>query len=522
MTTAVSAESVVTSSGVIGDTVLIENGNVTAIGMRSELSMTGYDRIEYPGAYIVPGFRDAHIHAVPYASLLSGCSLKSATSIGDLTGRLRAFAESLPAGTPVVAFRLDDEALEELRLPTRDDLDQAISNRPVVIYRYCGHIAVANSLALAESGVDASTPDPEGGLIDRDTVGRPTGVMRETAMAMMTGALGRGAPIDRGAAIDGLTRLAGLGLTSIGAMIGYGESTTDTLATESELIRSVADDLPLRVHALSIAATPESLNDSARVLANAGDRLRWLGVKRFADGSLGGHTAAMCSPFEDENTTGTLRLTKQDIEVSRHSLKLGGMVAIHAIGDRAIGEVLDVFDLLMHDGASPQDLRMEHVSVASPALIDRFARSGAIAVVQPAFLASEESWLAKRLGEERLDWAYPFASMNAAGITLAGSSDSIVEPPNPLWGMAAAMDRHGIGPDQKMTGLQALHMFTDGGAVALREPKPLAPGSPADIALIDVDMSTASAKAVKNANVLDTYVGGVAVEVDRSLPTWVD
>jgi predicted amidohydrolase YtcJ len=112
--------------------------------------------------------------------------------------------------------------------------------------------------------------------------------------------------------------------------------------------------------------------------------------------------------------------------------------------------------------------------------------------------------------------------MNAAGITLAGSSDSIVEPPNPLWGMAAAMDRHGIGPDQKMTGLQALHMFTDGGAVALREPKPLAPGSPADIALIDVDMSTASAKAVKNANVLDTYVGGVAVEVDRSLPTWVD
>jgi predicted amidohydrolase YtcJ len=522
MRRALSAESVVTSAGTIGDTVLFENGMVTAVGMRSELSMDGYDHIEYPGGFIVPGLRDAHIHAIPYASLLSGCSLKSATSIADLTGRLRAFADSLPAGAPIVAFRLDDETLEEQRLPNRDDLDRAIPNRPVVIYRYCGHIAVANSFALSESGVDASTPDPEGGLIDRDAEGRPTGVMRETAMAMMTGALGRGAAIAPETAVDGLTRLAGLGLTSIGAMIGYGESPSETLAAESELLHSISDNLPLRVHALSIAATPDSLAGSARTLADGGERLRWLGVKRFADGSLGGHTAAMCSPFADEGTTGTLRLTAQDVEVSRHSLNLGGMVAIHAIGDRAIGEVLDVFNLLIFDGASPRDLRMEHVSVASPDLINRFARSGAIAVVQPAFLASEESWLGKRLGDDRLDWAYPFASMSAAGITLAGSSDSTVEPPNPLWGMAAAMDRHGIGPDQKLTGLQALHMFTDGGAVALREPRPLAIGSPADIAVIDVNMSTASAKEVKEANVLDTYVGGVAVEVNRSLPTWVD
>jgi len=117
--------------------------------------------------------------------------------------------------------------------------------------------------------------------------------------------------------------------------------------------------------------------------------LRWLGVKRFSDGSLGGHTAAMCSPFSDVDTTGTMRLTDADRVVSRHALDLGGMVAIHAIGDRAIGEVLTVFESMVAAGADPSDLRMEHVSIAGPELLDRFAASGVTAVVQPAFLASE-------------------------------------------------------------------------------------------------------------------------------------
>lgn len=515
-------DAVVTAAGRQGDTLVIEDGYVAAVGNRSQLDVEGSTAVSYDGAFLVPGFRDAHIHAIPYANLLSGCSLKSASSIPDLTERLRRFADTLPNEAPVVAFRLDDESLSEQRLPTKDDLDAAIENRPVVIYRYCGHIAVANSLALLASGIDAEMPDPAGGVIDRDAEGQPTGVLRETAMTLISTALGRGAPTTPETAIDGLTRLAGLGITSIGAMIGYGESPSEKLEAESELLREIAPDLPLRVHALSIASTPESLEDSAGILTNAGQRLDWLGVKRFSDGSLGGHTAAMCSPFADKDTTGTFRLTDEDIRVSRHSLVLGGMVAIHAIGDRAIAEVLEVFEHLIADGADPSDLRMEHVSVADPQLIARFADSGVTAVVQPAFLASEEGWLAKRLGNPRIDWAYPFGSMRSAGITLAGSSDSTVEPPDPLWGMAAAMDRHGIGNDQRLSGLETLEMFTSGGAAALREPHPLAVGSPADFAIIDVDFRTANAQEVRDGSVVETFVGGIEVEVDRSLPTWVD
>jgi predicted amidohydrolase YtcJ len=250
--------------------------------------------------------------------------------------------------------------------------------------------------------------------------------------------------------------------------------------------------------------------------------LNWLGVKRFSDGSLGGHTAAMCGPFSDIDTTGTYRLTPADAVVARQSLALGGMVAIHAIGDRAVTGVLDLFEELIAEGADPADLRMEHVSVIDPEQIGRFARLGVTAVVQPAFLASESEWIEQRLGVGRLGWVYPFQSLLDAGVPLAGSSDSPVEPPHPLWGMAAAMDRYGITPAERLGGTEALDMFTSGGASALREPEPLAIGGAGDLVVLDVDPTTASAREVHDATVLETYVDGQPVEIDRSLPTWVD
>ena len=181
MSTLVSATAVVTPAGRIGDAVLIEDGIVVGVGERSAFAGAGVDEVRYREGVILPGFRDAHIHAVPYAALLSGCSLKSAVSMDDLVGRLAAHAARLAPDAPVVATRMDDEHLSERRLPTRSDLDRAVPDRPAVIYRYCGHVAVANTAALAASGISASTSDPDGGSIDRDHHGEPTGVLRETA-----------------------------------------------------------------------------------------------------------------------------------------------------------------------------------------------------------------------------------------------------------------------------------------------------------------------------------------------------
>ena len=180
----IAAEAVITSAGIIGNAILVEDGRVSAVGQHRDLTRSDIVEERYPGAFITPGFRDAHIHAVPYAALLSGCSLKSAASIDDLIDRLARFAATQPPNSPIVATRFDDESLRDGRLPNRHDLARAVPDRPAVIYRYCGHVAVANSAALAASNIDGRTSDPEGGSLDR-LDGIPTGVLRETAAGLI-------------------------------------------------------------------------------------------------------------------------------------------------------------------------------------------------------------------------------------------------------------------------------------------------------------------------------------------------
>jgi hypothetical protein len=127
-----------------------------------------------------------------------------------------------------------------------------------------------------------------------------------------------------------------------------------------------------------------------------------------------------------------------------------------------------------------------------------------------------------RVGAARERWVYPFRSMRDAGIPLAGSSDCPVEPPHPLWGMAAAVDRHGITPSEALEPWEALHLFTDGAARALREPPPLAVGSPADLVIVDTDLTRTDAAGIRDAAVIDTYVDGESLALDRTIPAWVD
>ena len=515
----VTARAVSTGRGIIGDSILIVDGKVAAIGTIKDFDSSGIAVKRYD-ATIIPGLRDAHMHPVAYAALLGGCSLKNATDIRDLQARLVTFANTLSAGQPVVATRLDEESLAEHRLPTRYELDEAISDRPAVVYRYCGHIAVANTAALHASSITRDTQAPSGGSIDHDTAGDPTGVLRETAMGLIPPTLGWSGDPDEESLISVLSGLAGVGITSIGAMIDHGEHPSER--TEVELWRRVAGHLPIKVHGITSVETPVRLEEAATILSDTAPRLRWLGLKRYADGSLGGHTAAMHASFADDESRGILRLSEVDATLARRSIELGGMVAIHAIGDRAIDGVLDLFDELITEGADPRDLRMEHVSVINPSQVERFSRLGITAVVQPAFLASESGWVGHRVGEERIPWLYPFRSLLASSVPVAGSSDCPVEPPHALWGMAAAMDRYGIEPGERLTGTQALAMFTSGAARALREPEPLAIGSPADIAVIDADPTTASATEIRDAKVLDTYVDGTRVNVDSDLPLWPD
>ena len=405
-------------------------------------------------------FHDHHFHPLGYVSMVTGLELSDTTDFADLVSRIERAAASTDGA--VIGQRLNDESLRETSLPDRHVLDQAESRRPVLVYRYCGHIGIANSRALALAGVDRTTADPEGGSFDRDESGEPTGVLRESALQVVSDALSShtsGPSQDEIiAAFESLTEL---GIESVTGMVSAGEPMWCGVGNELSTLISVAPELPIDIGVIVITESADQLVDAAEQLAAAPGNLQFGGWKEFADGSLGGHTAAMYEPFFDKpNQLGVLRLRPGHVEsMARLALELGGDVAIHAIGDRANDEVADFYEHMIGQGAEPGRLRVEHASVVTDSTLRRFADLGVTLSVQPAFLASEEEWLEKRLGPDRMRLAYRFRSMAEAGIKLLGGSDCPVEPPDPRTGIEAAVARHGINPEEALTRAQAEDLF---------------------------------------------------------------
>ena len=503
------ADRVRTSNGVVGDAVLIEAGKVVAVGEADALRDERTEEVHHAGV-IIPGLVDAHFHPLAYALEESGLKLGGSADFDDMAGRITAAAAELPTGTPVLGRGLNDETLAERRLPTRHDLDRIAPGRPVLLNRVCGHLAVASTAALEVAGVTPSTPDPAGGSFDRDRSGMPTGVLRETAVAVVTEAIGALVPvITAQQVVTALQKLPALGLTGIGAIVNSGTALWCGAGDEVATLVEMAPDLPVRLSVLVAAEDPDGFESAATSFDRSGSRLRFLGLKAFADGSLGAHTAAMRQPFADApGETGTLRIDDRTGALARQALDMGGHVAIHAIGDRAVERVLDLFEELIDEGADPIRLRMEHASVTLPEDIERFAALGVTASIQPAFLPSETGWLERRLGPERLRWAYAFGSLASAGVPLAGGSDAPVETPEPLRGMAAARHRAGIVPREALDADAALALFTDGAARAAGLPAPLQPGSPGDLVVLAADPVDTEAHAVEEIEVLATYVDG--------------
>lgn len=405
-------------------------------------------------------YHDHHLHPFGYASLVNGLELMNAPDI-DAVMKLVADHGSKVDGA-IIGQRLNDEGLTERRLPTAEDIEDVVSDRPVLLYRYCGHIAVANRAALDIAGIDESTPDPPGGSFDRDRSGRPNGVLRETAINLAARALETMVPppsdLEIISALAGLRRM---GIGSITGMVSVTGNLWCAVDDEIETLVRIGPDLPVDIDVLLIASSPADFVAAKERIDRAEGPIRFLGYKDFIDGSLGGHTAAMYEPFADRSDTRGMERYDHDrmVEMGQTSLEHGGQVAIHAIGDRANDLVLDVHEELIGGGADPGRLRIEHASILTPATIERMAKLGVTASVQPAFIASEHTWLEKRLGPDRMTRAYPFRSLLEAGIPLVGGSDSPVELPDPETGITAAVDRHGLNPDEALTPEQAEALF---------------------------------------------------------------
>jgi predicted amidohydrolase YtcJ len=504
------------------ESMLVRDGRIAAIGDAGAVRAAaepGAAVVRLDGATVVPGLIDAHCHVINIGYLAAGadCSQPAAPDIAAIKARLRAAADSTPAGSWVTGSGYVEYKLAEQRHPTRADLDAAVPDRPAVVYHTSLHACVLNSAALREAGFFDGQPDPPDGVIGRDGQGRLTGVLFEGPMFRVLGNRLRGdlARMDAAARARvvrrACERLAALGITAA----CDADLRCQTLAAYAE-----ADDagaLSQRIYGLTVHDEVDELVRSGLHGRRSG-RLAAQAVKIWADGGMSSRTAAIHGTYPvPPFGSGILYFSPAELTAMvRDFADRGFQVCVHAQGDRAIEIVLDAYaQALAGTMGNPRRHRIEHGGAMYPALAARAAELGIVVVSQPGFLSGLGDGFAEAFPGQA-DQLYAFRSWQQAGITVAGSSDAPVITPDPRTGIRDAIVRRTaagrvIGPDERLAAREALAMYTAGGAFAMHretEIGSLEPGKLADFTVLDRNPLTTDPEQITGIQVLATAVDG--------------
>ena len=503
------------------DAVAVAGDEIVAVGSSAEvrkLARAGTRVIDGSGRMVVPGFIDAHVHFMSGGFGLTSVQLRDARTREEFVRRIADHAKRLPAGAWILEGNWDHQNWGG-ELPRRDWIDSVTGGTPVFIQRLDGHMSLANSAALRAAGVTRDTKDVEGGEIVRDAAGEPTGIFKDNAAGLVGRAVPDPLPAQEDAALDAAMRyVAEQGVTSVHNMGTWGDVAVFERAR-------AAGRLGTRIYAAVPLASWARLRDTIAARGRGDDWLRIGGLKGFVDGSLGSHTAAMLEPFSDApNDRGLFVTTPASLYAWAKGADAAGLhVIIHAIGDRANRELLDMYARVQaENGARDRRFRIEHAQHLAPAEIGRFAQLGVIPSMQPYHAIDDGRWAEKLIGAERAKGTYAFRSLLNAKAPLAFGSDWFVAPPTPLEGIYAAVTRRtldernpgGWVPEQKITVEEALRAYTAGSAYAeyaeTRKGR-LKRGMLADIVMIDRDLTAVSPETIRDAKVLFTIVGGRVV-----------
>lgn len=479
--------------------------------------------IDAGGRLIVPGFSDAHVHFISGGFGLASVQLRDARTPEEFTARIKAFAATVPAGTWIMGGDWD-HTLWGGELPTREWIDSVTPDHPVWVNRLDGHMSLANSAALKLAGITRATKDVAGGAIVRDRKGEPTGVLKDNAMALVDAAVpAPSAEMNDRALLAAMKYVNAQGVTTVHNMGTFGDLEIFARAAK-------ARTLTTRIYAVTPLSEWEKLRDvvAAKTYGGADGRgdewLRVGGLKGFMDGSLGSHTAAFEEPFLDSpKDRGFLVNSPEDMyKWISGADKAGLHVMVHAIGDRAIGMLLDIYERVeKEDGARDRRFRIEHAQHLRESDIPRFAQLDVIASMQPYHAIDDGRWAEKFIGK-RIATTYAFRSLLDAKARLAFGSDWFVAPATPLEGIYAAVTRRTIDdknpdgwvPAQKITVEEALRAYTTGGAYASFDESrkgSLTAGKLADLVLIDRNLFEIPPEQIRDAKVLTTLVGGKIV-----------
>ncbi len=500
--------------------VAVSGEKISAVGSSAEIAklLQGAPNarvIDAKGGMVTPGFIDSHVHFIIGGFRLSSVQLRDARTPAEFIARIKAYTATIPAGAWITGGDWDHQNWGG-ELPRRDWIDSVTPKNPVWVSRLDGHMALANGAALAAAGVTSKTADVEGGTIVRDASGNPTGILKDNAQNLVDKVEPDppAALIDR--ALDAAMRyVVARGVTSVQNMGTFGN-----LAAFERAHRD--GRLITRIYAVTPISQWERLRDTIAARGRGDGWLRIGGLKGFADGSLGSHTAAMFAPFADSpKDSGFFVDSPEDLRKwAQGGDRAGLQVIVHAIGDRAINSQLNIFEQIeREDGPRDRRFRIEHAQHLLPADIPRFAALNVIASMQPYHAIDDGRWAEKVIGPERAKTTYAFRSLLDAHARLAFGSDWFVAPPTPLEGIYAAVtrrtldDKHPDGwiPAQKIRVEEALRAYTTDAAYASFDEGikgSLERGKLADLVLIDRDLTRIPPETIRDAKILTTIVGG--------------
>jgi predicted amidohydrolase YtcJ len=500
-----------------GDTV-VEVGDSAAV---AGLVGSNTRVISNGRALVAPGFMDGHLHFTDGGFQLTSVDLRPANSPQEFIGRLKDFAAERRPGEWILGGDWDHERWPDAPLPRREWIDSVTPNNPVFVNRLDGHMGLANSAALRAARITRATKDIPGGVIVRDPrTGEPTGILKDAAMGPMYGAIPEPTAAQRDAALRrALAYAASKGVTAFAHM-------SVVLADLGTYLRArQAGGMTARAALYFPLETWRTVADTVARLGRGDDRVWIGGVKGYVDGSLGSTTALFYSPYNDDPKTSGVLVTPEDsLRAWIGAADSAGLqVAVHAIGERANGLILSIYDSVARaHGPRDRRLRIEHAQHLRRSDIARLAKSGVIASMQPYHAIDDGRWAEKRIGRERIQTTYAFRSLLDAGAHLAFGSDWTVAPMDPILGIYAAVTRRTLDdknpkgwiPEQKITVEEALRAYTAGdayGVFAEQRRGKLAPGFLADLVLLDQDLTAIPPEAIAGAAVRATIVGGKVV-----------
>ncbi|MBI5031145.1 MAG: amidohydrolase [Chloroflexi bacterium] len=459
--------------------------------------------IDLQGRTVIPGLIDHHIHFTAWAASLKRVNLEGALSLEQAVERVEARAKTTKPGEWIIGLGWNQLDWTTPTFPTKAPLDAVAPNNPIVLDRKDGHSIWVNSSALRAANITRDTPNPDGGVIDRDATGEPTGILRDNAMDLLEGKRGFDAEaLSEDDLLHAIQQAHKLGLTGIHNVEG-----ADSLRLFQRL--RAQDKLTLRVTHMIPASNLEHAM-ALGVCGGLGDEwLRIGGIKMFADGSLGSQTAWMLQSFEGQpGNCGIATTPIQEVErPARMAASAGMMVCTHAIGDRANREVLNVYEKLRREGFTTP-LRIEHAQHLDREDVPRFAALSVIASMQPIHCTSDYNMTDALLGQ-RGRFTYAFKSLLDSGASLAFGSDCPVETLDPWVGIHAAVTRErangeprgGWHPEEKLSVAEAASAYGSR----------LSVGEVGDCVVLSQNIFEVAPKELLNTRVDYTIVGGQVV-----------